>query len=122
VITAHPASDGVEVIFGDVDLDVLHKIDIMPIRLDGVLTIPNGLRGTEPIRPAINFASATAGSVEIFSGGFSGQIAVLWSEGDRMIFSRYFNGKWSEPKSVVLNERVSGDHVREGLKRLLGRH
>jgi hypothetical protein len=122
-ITAHPASDGVEVIFGDVELDVLHKIDLLPIRLNGVLTIPNGLRGADPIRPEINLASATAGSVEIISGGpGSGQIAALWSENERMVFSRYLNGTWSEPKTVVFTERVSGDHVREGLRRLLGRH
>lgn len=122
-ITPHPAADGVEVIFGDVELDVLHKIDIIPIRLDGVLTIPNGLRGADPIRPAVNFASATVGSVELISGGAgSGQLAAVWSGDDRIVFSRYVDGRWSEPKSVLFTERVSDDHVIDGLRRLLGRN
>jgi hypothetical protein len=122
-ITPHPAADGVEVIFGDVELDVLHKIDLVPVRLNGVLTIPNGLRGTDPIRPAVNFASATAGNVEIISGGAgSRQIAVVWSREGRVVFSRYLDGKWSEPKTVLLNERISRDHVLDGLRRLLGRN
>lgn len=122
-ITAHPGSDGVEVIFGDVELDALHKIDIIPIRADGVLTIPTGLRGTEPIRPSPDFANITSGDVDILSGGTgSGQIAAVWSDEGRVTFSRYAGGSWSAPKTVLLNERLSYDHVLQGLRKLLGRH
>lgn len=122
-VTAHPAADGVEVIFGDIELDALHKVDIIPIKADGVLTIPDGLKHSEPIRPSFQFASATISDLELLSGGASsGQIAAVWREQGSMVFSRYVNGTWSQPKSVLLNERVSRDHVVQGLRRLLGRH
>ncbi len=122
-ITPHPSADGVEVIFGDLELDVLHKIDIIPIRADGVLTIPTGVRGSEPIRPTFQFENSTISDLEFLSGGAkSGQIAAVWRENGSMVFSRYIDGNWSQPKSVLLNDRVSRDHVVQGLRRLLGRH
>ena len=122
-ITAHPASDGVEVIFGDVELDSLHKIDIIPIRLDGVLTIPTGIRGARPIRPMMDYDSTTAADLEIISGGpGSAELAAVWRQEETMVFSRYVDGAWSEPKAVRLNDRISGEHVVQGLRKLLGRH
>ncbi|MBW3670931.1 MAG: hypothetical protein KY432_04585 [Acidobacteria bacterium] len=123
-ITVHPESDAVEIIFGDWDLQVLHKLDLPPIVADGVLTIPIGVRGPEPVRPAYQFANAELAvePAQLISGGpASGQLAVYWQAEGMMIFSRYKDGTWSETKRVLLNDHVSREEATRGLRRLVGR-
>lgn len=124
VVTVYPGSDAVEVIFGDWDFGVLHKIDLTPIIANGVLTIPIGVRDPEPLRPEIQFANATtpSGSVEFITGGAgSGQLAAYWKSADSIIFSRYKEGTWSATRKVLLTDRVSMTDAIDGLRRLLGR-
>lgn len=123
-ITVHPGSDSVEIIFGDWELNVLHKVDLPPIVADGVLTIPIGLRDADPIRPAYEYATADVSSdpAQLISGGAgSDQLVAFWESEGAMVFSRYKGGRWSETKRVILNERVSREDALRGLRRLASR-
>lgn len=123
-ITVTPGSDAVEVIFGDWDFNVLHKLDLPPISLNGVLTIPIGVRDSEPIRPEYEFAGANAstGPVQFIAGApGTGQLAAYWKTEGGVIFSRYRDGEWSETREVMMSEHVSERDAIQGLRRLLGR-
>lgn len=123
-ITVHPASNAVEILFGDWDYNVIHKIELIPIFENGVLTIPNGLRNGDPFIPQYEYATATSAtsSVELISGGFgSRQIAAYWRAGDAVVFTRFSNGTWSETRKVLLGDHLSESSAVLNLRRLLGR-
>jgi len=110
-------NDGVEVVFADWKTNLFQKLEIRPIRADGVLTPIIGIaRGS--FKPTVD--SVTINSRMTIIPGTDDKKMLFYFRSPRGYDYLMLNdGVWSELKSVALSDRVSPEAAVEALRRLI---
>jgi len=110
-IVSSPMQSSVDIVFGDTDKKVIHRITLQPIAQHRI-HIPVGIGGGAPGGgKALNLIAPAS-----FTAEWSGRITVI-EHGDRLIFANatdkalnyitYSDGTWSEAKSIMLNSKLT---------------
>lgn len=110
-IVSSPMQSSVDIVFGDTDKKVIHRVTLQPIAQHRI-HIPVGIGGGAPGggKPLNLIAPAS------FTADWSGRITVI-EHGDRLIFANatdkalnyltYSDGTWSDAKSITLSSKLT---------------
>jgi hypothetical protein len=111
-IVAAPLQNSVEVVFGDMQKNTIHKVTLHPIAQVRI-HIPVGIGGGAGGGKPLNLIAPTS-----FSADWKGPITVI-ERGDRLIFANatdkalnyltYSDGTWSDAKSIALSSKLTVD-------------
>jgi hypothetical protein len=115
LVIESPGHDTVDVVFGDVSRDSMHRITLKPVA-NGRLRIPVGVKdGSLPTPNAI--ANSTAG----ISGTSStdGSLAFYFSTPKALSYLLYKNGGWSPLRSLPLSDKLSSEAAVDALRRMM---
>lgn len=109
---------GVEVVFGDILTNRFQRIEIIPVRGDGVLRPPIGVwRGEIPMPVARLEASTNA--ITAITDPSGRNHMMLWTETqNRILYLSYDGTSWSGVKSIAL-DRVNAESAVTAMKKLL---
>ena len=115
VVFESPDHDTVDVVFGDMQSNVIHRLTLKPV-LQTRVRIPIGVRGTSYPTPKHNITS------DAHLGGIS-------TSTDRLVYYYVLNGavryltfedgKWSTEKSIAITSEVSAESAVSALRRLV---
>jgi hypothetical protein len=121
-ILHHPAvfestnQDTVDVVFGDIRSDKMHRVTIKPIA-NGRLRIPVGVRESEVAVPTVELNFVT--SVAAMGSAGSDNMAFYFTTGQTLNYTVLRNGSWSPLRTITMNERVTRDAALDALHRML---
>jgi hypothetical protein len=121
----HPAiidtglADSVDVLFGDMNTNVLNRARLRPIA-DGRIHIPIGHGGGTRLGVPQAFSSDWSGQVSAVVAGHDDGTILLYNVASTSLnFVLYSHGTWAAAKSVPLNDRLSADAAIGALGRML---
>lgn len=111
-----PAHDTIDIVFGDMPTNTMHRITLMPV-LNTRVRIPIGVRDTAYPVPDIQIEPNSA-------------VSAMNTTPDRLVlyyqpapaalkYVAFENGKWSTTKSVALSSEVSAEAAVAALRRLM---
>jgi hypothetical protein len=116
-----PAHDAVDVVFGDLTSNNMHRITIKPtldishVASEGRLRIPVGVKDTGMGTP--KFRNDSNAQIAAISGGRS---VVFYSAGKNALnYVTYTDGQWSPMRSIGLNEKVTLDAGVDALRKMV---
>lgn len=113
VILESAAHDSVDVVFGDVAANTMHRLTLKPVA-NGRLRIPIGVREGSVHAPIANVVSST--NVSAFASNDS--LAFYFTTGQAMNYLLYKDGEWSPMRSIALNDKITRDTAVEALRRM----
>jgi hypothetical protein len=106
----------VDIVFGDMASDTLHRITMKPVAVEGRLRIPIG-RNEHPLPTVHAQSTHTSGDASAISTA-SDNLAFYSSTADAMEYYVLKNGKWAS-QSVALGGVVTRDAAVDALRRML---
>lgn len=117
----HPAvfesngHDTVDIVFGDIKTDKLHRITVKPGIMAGKIHIPIGKDHEVPTPTAISMSIDNVGAV---SSG-SDNLAYYFSSDNAVKYVVFKDGVWSSLRSMPVSDKLSTDGAVNALRRML---
>lgn len=115
VVFESPDHDTVDVVFGDMQYNVIHRLTLKPV-LQTRVRIPIGIRDTTYPSPHHQIGSESRLS------GIStppDRLVYYYTAGDSVRYLTYENGKWSDMKSISVTSEVSAESAVSALRRMI---
>ncbi len=115
VVFESPAHDTIDVVFGDMLTNTMHRLTLKPV-LQSRVRIPIGVRDISYPVPRQRLVS------EAHLGGISSSASnlVLYYTNDGQVhYLTYENGKWSGEKTIALTNEVSADAAVAAIRRMI---
>jgi hypothetical protein len=122
LLFASPKQDSMLVVFGDYATHKINQVRIFPTRppvSDGRLRVPIGR--SEGGSGAPKFDVAANSRIEGIYGD-TDRIALYTRDGNTLRYVVLRDGEWSDPKPIVLDEKVTSGAAIDALRRLLAEH
>jgi len=114
-----PASDSVDVVFGDVQSNSFHRVTLTPIG-NARVRIPVG-RHDRTFGPPTSFASSVNGSIEAISP-HPDRLLFFFEQDGAMRYIVYRNNEWSAVRTIRLDEGMSREMAVTAMRGLVGAH
>ncbi len=114
VILESAAHDTVDVVFGDLAANKMHRIALKPVA-NGRLRIPIGVREVPIVAPVAKIDATS--SVSAFASS-NDSLAFYFTASQSMNYLLYKDGVWSPMRSIALNEKITRDAAVEALRRM----
>jgi hypothetical protein len=109
------AHDSVDVVFGDIKTDKMHRITIKPVAQAGRIRIPIGKDRQLPTPTAIVAAVENVGAV---SSG-PDNVAYYFPSNDAVKYLVFKDGQWSSLRSIAVSDKLTTDGAVNALRRML---
>lgn len=106
--------DTVDVVYGDINTDKMHRITIKPIA-NGRLRIPIGVKDSILPAPVANITS-TANVSAIAST--NDNLGIYFASDQALNYLLYQNGQWSPMRSIALSSILSPESAIDALRRM----
>lgn len=118
-ISTNSSNDGVEVVFANLTTTEYHDIQLRPIHVHGVLTVPIGFKGGVAFGPPMAFSADTSTGVDTMHGNDPGDLIFYFrNDAGNLEFIRHHEGVWSDLKTIALGDTLSFDTAVGALERL----
>ena len=115
VVFESPDHDTVDVVFGDLQMNVVHRLTLKPV-LQTRVRIPIGIRDTTYPGPKHNMIGTTG--VSAVSG--SPESLAYYSVADGQVkYMMFDNGVWGDAKSIAITNELSAESAVAALKRMV---
>lgn len=115
VVFESPEHDTVDIVFGDMQYNVIHRLTLKPV-LQTRVRIPIGIRDTTYPAPHLQIGS------ESHLSGIStspDRLVYYYVTDDSVRYLRYENGAWSGEKSISVTSDVSAESAISALRRMV---
>jgi hypothetical protein len=112
-----PASTTVDVIFGDLRTNTVHRVTLKPVA-DSRVHIPGGIRGGRPIGAPRALNIDWSGHVTTIDGR-DGRTMFVNTTAASVSYITYTNGSWSPVKSVATDDKFTPDAAMAALAKML---
>jgi len=116
-LVAGLSSDSIDVVFGDIQTNVLNRITLKPVA-DAHIHIPVGTRGGSPINVPKAFSNDWSGDVTTIDGR-NGRIVFTNTTTGAVSYMMYANGAWSTLKSITLNDKITVDAAMAAVTKMI---
>lgn len=124
-ILKHPAlfvgaPDTVDVLFGNVESNSLHRVTLRPTKPgnDARIRIPVGVKDS-PLNGAPRFRATSANDRISALSGDSGGIVFYTADQNSVDYVMYKNGTWAAPQSIALDSQVSSETAVSAIRKML---
>jgi hypothetical protein len=122
LLFASPKQDSMLVVFGDYATHKINQVRIHPTKppvSDGRLRVPIGRSEGGSGAPKLDVAAN--GRIDGIYGD-TDRIALYTRDGNTLRYVVLRDGEWSDPKPIVLDEKVTSGAAIDALRRLLAEH
>lgn len=116
-IIESPASNSVDVIFGDVHTNTLNRATLKPIG-DARIHIPIGNRGGHPIGVPKALSADWSGHATTLDGR-DGQMMFVNTTANAVSYITYTNGTWSTLKTIATDDKFTSDAAMAAVAKML---
>ncbi|HEV8436214.1 MAG TPA: hypothetical protein VGR95_22585 [Thermoanaerobaculia bacterium] len=116
-VTETRTHDSVDVLFGDMNLVTIRRVNIRPTIQGGRLRVPTGRTGTNIPAPSANVMSSTP--VNTLLNGDSVAMYYDGQKANTIDYLLFANGNWSEVRTLTLSDKFSHDSAVAALQKLI---
>lgn len=116
VVFESPDHDTVDVVFGDMQYNIIHRLTLKPV-LQTRVRIPIGIRDTPYPAPKFNSMASESRLCGISTP--PDRLAYYYQTDGAVRYLTYENGQWSEEKSISVTSDVSAESAVSALRRMV---
>jgi hypothetical protein len=113
----NPASDSVDVVFGDIVTNTLNRVTLKPVA-DSRVHIPVGTRGGHPIAAPKALSVDWSGHATTLDGR-NGRMMFVNTASDGVSYVSYANGKWTAAKTIATDANITTDAAMAAITKML---